>query len=73
MDLEALSDDYRFDHQLLSALIRGGALMVQRPVAMHYDASVLSISFPRALRYGLGCLADLASTPPLVAPVRDAD
>jgi glycosyltransferase involved in cell wall biosynthesis len=70
VDLDALSDDYRFDHQLLTALVRGGALMVQRPVAMRYDASVLSISFPRAMRYGLGCLADLAVTPSLTGPVR---
>lgn len=70
VDLEALSDDYRFDHQLLTALIRGGATMVQQPVAMRYDSSVLSISFPRALRYGLGCLADLALGPTPTGPVR---
>jgi glycosyltransferase involved in cell wall biosynthesis len=67
VDLEALSDDYRFDHQLLSALILGGAAMVQQPVAMRYDDSVLSISPPRALRYGLGCLVDLVLPPPLQA------
>ncbi len=73
VDLEALSDDYRFDHQLLTALIRGGATMLQRPVAMCYDDQVLSISFPRAVRYGLGCLADLAATPPLEGPLRPND
>jgi glycosyltransferase involved in cell wall biosynthesis len=71
VDLEAFSDDYRFDHQLLSALIEGGAAMTQQPVAMRYDDSVLSISLPRALRYGLGCLADLVAPPPLGAPLPD--
>ena len=69
VDLEAFSDDYRFDHQLLSALIRGGATMSQQPVAMRYDDSVLSISLPRAVRYGLGCLADIAAPPVLRAPL----
>jgi glycosyltransferase involved in cell wall biosynthesis len=61
LDLEAFSDDYRFDHQLLCALIRAGAPMLQRPVDMRYGAEVSSISLPRAVRYGLGCLADLAT------------
>ena len=69
VDLEALSDDYRFDHQLLCALIRGGAHMVQRPVAMRYGGAVLSISLLRALRYGLGCLADLVVPPSPLRPL----
>jgi len=66
VDISSLSDDYRFDHQLLSALIRGGANMVQQPVAMHYDSTVLSITLPRAVRYGLGCLVDLVAPPSLM-------
>ncbi len=58
--LERFSDDYRFDHQLLCWLLRAGADICQRPVAMSYEPGVLSISFPRALRYGLGCLVDLS-------------
>ncbi len=69
VDLASLSDDYRFDHQLLTALIRGGATMVQRPVAMRYDDEVLSISPRRAVRYGLGCLLDLVAPPPLQGPL----
>jgi glycosyltransferase involved in cell wall biosynthesis len=61
VDIEAFSDDYRFDHQLLCALIRGGAPMAQRPVQMRYGSGVSSISLRRAIRYGLGCLADLAT------------
>jgi glycosyltransferase involved in cell wall biosynthesis len=69
IDLEALSDDYHFDHQLLTALISGGASMGHGPVAMRYDHSVRSISFRRALRYGLGCLTDMAAPPPLREPL----
>jgi glycosyltransferase involved in cell wall biosynthesis len=73
LPLERFSDDYRFDHQLLSALIAAGATLAQRPVAMRYDPDVLSISFPRALRYGLGCLADLALPPRLASPLAACD
>jgi len=68
LDLAALADDYRFDHQVLSALVAGGARLVQRPVPMRYGAGVRSISPPEALRYGLGCLADLARPPRLRDP-----
>lgn len=70
VDLEALSDDYRFDHQLLTALIRGGASMGHGPVGIRYDDSVRSITFRRAVRYGLGCLVDLVHPPGLQAPLR---
>ncbi|MFH1470073.1 MAG: glycosyltransferase family 2 protein [Pseudomonadota bacterium] len=63
LDVDRFSDDYRFDHQVLSALIAGGARVVQRPVPMRYGPEVLSISPRRALRYGLGCLLDLARPP----------
>ena len=64
LDLDAFSDDYRFDHQLICALIRGGASMVQRPVGMRYGDGVSSITPRRAVRYGLGCLADLVTPAP---------
>jgi hypothetical protein len=63
LDLARLSDDYRFDHQVLCALIAQGARVVQRPVPMRYGPEVLSISPRRALRYGVGCLLDLAQPP----------
>ncbi len=62
MPWQRFSDDYRFDHQCICALLAGGARLVERPVGMHYGPEVLSISFPRALRYGLCCSADLLRT-----------
>lgn len=60
---QAFSDDYHFDHQLLSALLARRHLLVERPVAMHYGPDVGSISFPRAVRYGMSCVLDLFRTP----------
>jgi glycosyltransferase involved in cell wall biosynthesis len=63
LDFSRFSDDYRFDHQVLCALLAQGSRVVQRPVPMRYGPGVLSISPQRALRYGLGCIADLVRPP----------
>jgi glycosyltransferase involved in cell wall biosynthesis len=60
VELVSLSDNYLFDQQLLVALIRADARFVERPIAARYDDSVQSISFPDALRYGIGCLWTLS-------------
>jgi glycosyltransferase involved in cell wall biosynthesis len=61
--LERLSDDYVFDHQLLAALMRRGARLAEGPMPTRYDKGVQSISLPRALTYGLGCLSSLVWPP----------
>lgn len=60
LPLHRFSDDYLFDHQVLVALLAAGAAIAERPVTATYDGEVQSISFPRAVRYGLGCLWTIA-------------
>jgi hypothetical protein len=60
LPLASFSDDYRFDQDLLAALLAAGVRIAERPVRVRYDAHVQSISFGRSVRYGLGCLAALA-------------
>jgi glycosyltransferase involved in cell wall biosynthesis len=54
-----LSDDYVFDQQVLARLLRAGRVIAERPVRVSYDPSVQSISFTRAVRYGVGCVAEV--------------
>lgn len=56
LPLSSFSDDFLFDQQVLIALIRRGAALVERPVATRYDGTTRSISFRRSVRYGLGCV-----------------
>lgn len=60
LPLEAFSDDYLFDHQVLAGLLARGRRIAERPVQAVYDDAVQSISFGRSVRYGLGCLWSLA-------------
>ncbi len=57
LPLASFSDDFLFDQQVLVALIRRGAKLVERPVATRYDETTRSISFRRSVRYGLGCVS----------------
>ncbi|NOY24537.1 MAG: glycosyltransferase family 2 protein, partial [Oligoflexia bacterium] len=56
LPLATLSDDYLFDQQVLVALLARGSTIAERPVQARYDGDIQSISFPRSVRYGLGCL-----------------
>ncbi len=60
LPLDRYSDDYLFDQQVLVALLATGVAIAERPVTATYDDEVQSISFPRALRYGLGCVWTIA-------------
>lgn len=60
LPLHTYSDDYVFDQQVLVALLARGVPISERPVIARYDDTVQSISFPGALRYGLGCLWTIA-------------
>lgn len=56
LPLGSFSDDFLFDQQLLVALIRRGANLVECPVSTRYDTTTRSISFRRSVRYGFGCV-----------------
>ncbi len=59
LDLDAMSDDYLFDQQVLVAALRQGRRFAERPLTARYDATVQSIRPLPALRYGLGCVAQI--------------
>ncbi len=65
LPLDQMSDDYVFDQQTLSALLAANFSFVERPVEARYDDGVQSISFRRAVTYGMGCLRTLADPLPL--------
>ncbi|GDX79891.1 glycosyl transferase family 2 [Deltaproteobacteria bacterium] len=56
LPLDSFSDDFLFDQQVLVALIRRGASLVERPVGTRYDTTTRSISFRRSMQYGVGCV-----------------
>jgi glycosyltransferase involved in cell wall biosynthesis len=66
LPLDSFSDDYRFDQDLLAALLGAGVRIAERPVRVRYDGEVQSISLGRSVRYGLGCLAAIARPYPLL-------
>lgn len=59
VDLQAFSDDYLFDHELIVALFRLRARIAERPVHARYDPTVQSIPLGRAIRYAAGCVATI--------------
>jgi glycosyltransferase involved in cell wall biosynthesis len=63
LPLEDFSDDYVFDQEFLCALLSRGIRVAERPVKTHYDGTVQSISFGRAVVYGLGCLRVILRPP----------
>ena len=54
--VDAFSDDFVFDQQLLLYWVRKGARFLEFPIPPKYGPGVSSISFPASVRYGLGCL-----------------
>jgi len=64
VDYHRFSDDYIFDHQMLSALLNRGATIGERKVRCKYDDEVQSIQPIPAIRYALGVLRTIARPPP---------
>ena len=52
----SFSNDFVFDHQLLIWAIRNHIPIHEFSIPAKYDDSVSSISFSRALHYGIGCM-----------------
>jgi len=57
INLEANSDDFIFDNQLLAQAIIGGHTIGEVSVPTRYFEEASSINFQRSLRYGLGVIA----------------
>jgi glycosyltransferase involved in cell wall biosynthesis len=58
------SDDYIFDHQVLSSLLDQGATIGERKVRCAYDDTVQSIGVGPSIRYALGVMRTIMSPPP---------
>ena len=57
LHLEANSDDFVFDNQMLAQVIWTGRVVAEVSCPTSYFAEASSINFRRSVRYGLGCLA----------------
>jgi glycosyltransferase involved in cell wall biosynthesis len=57
LDLEANSDDFVFDAQMLAQIIWTGAEIGEITCPTVYFAEASSINFRRSVKYGFGCLA----------------
>lgn len=57
LDLEANSDDFVFDNQMLAQILWHGFTIGEVSCPTRYFAEASSINFRRSVRYGMGCLA----------------
>ncbi len=57
LPLEANSDDFVFDNQMLAQILWAGYTIAEVSCPTRYFPEASSINFRRSLRYGLGCLA----------------
>ncbi len=57
LPLEANSDDFVFDNQILAQIIALGCAIGEVTCPARYMPEASSINFRRSVRYGLGCLA----------------
>jgi hypothetical protein len=57
LPLEANSDDFLFDNQMLAQVLWFGYTIAEVSCPTRYTTEVSSINFRRSLSYGLGCLA----------------
>ena len=64
LEYHRFSDDYIFDHQVLSSLLDQGARIGERSVRCAYDDTVQSIAMAPAIRYAFGVLRTIARPPP---------
>ena len=56
LDLEANSDDFVFDNQVLAQILWRGHVISEVSCPTAYFAEASSINFPRSVRYGIGCV-----------------
>jgi len=57
LPLDANSDDFVFDHQILAEIAWVGGRIGEISCPTRYAPEASSINFRRSVRYGLGCLA----------------
>jgi glycosyltransferase involved in cell wall biosynthesis len=57
LPLDANSDDFVFDNQVLAQIIWMGYVVAEISCPTHYFAEASSINFRRSVHYGFGCLA----------------
>jgi glycosyltransferase involved in cell wall biosynthesis len=57
LPLEANSDDFVFDNQMLMQVLWAGHVIAEISCPTRYFSEASSIDFPRSVRYGLGCLS----------------
>jgi hypothetical protein len=60
LDLDANSDDFVFDNQMLAQVIWRGCTIAEISCPTRYADDASSIDFGRAVRYGFGCLGTAA-------------
>jgi glycosyltransferase involved in cell wall biosynthesis len=60
LPLEANSDDFVFDNQVLAQILWFGHTIAEVSCPTRYAADASSINFRRSVRYGLGCLKTAA-------------
>jgi hypothetical protein len=60
LPLEANSDDFVFDNQILAEVISLGCAIGEVTCPARYLPEASSINFRRSIRYGLGCLSTAA-------------
>ena len=58
LDFRSFSDDFLFDNQFLIAAIQADFRIGELSIPTHYGPESSSISFPRAVRYGLGVVQE---------------
>ena len=56
LNLEANSDDYVFDNQMLAQILWHGFTIAEVSCTTRYSPDASSINFTRSVTYGLGCL-----------------
>ena len=54
--LEANSDDFVFDNQMLAQILWSGSIIAEVSCPTRYFEEASSIDFGRSVHYGLGCL-----------------
>src|SRR5438045_900969 len=57
LPLEANSDDFVFDNQMLAQVLWFGCTIAEISCPTRYSTETSSISFRRSVRYGFGCLS----------------
>ena len=57
LPLEANSDDFVFDNQMLAQILWLGHVVAEISCPTYYHSEASSIDFGRSVRYGIGCLA----------------